>query len=274
MRVDTLEGMTALFVGCAAAFTAAERASPERARAPYFARARLTDWAYWPFSAFVTGNLTRIMTLGAFAAGAIALGYRGPLPALPGWLHARAAAGLGGWPVAAQLAVALVVGDLVNYWNHRLRHTRWLWPFHAVHHGPRTLDWLSSVRMHPIDDLIDNITVGLVVLGMGISLEAWLLTGPFLFFFNTWLHANVSWRFGWIRYLIATPAFHRWHHAEETAPRACNFAGVLPLWDLVFGTFHLPDQAPRAFGPGATEVPDGLVRQLAFPFVRWLRDRA
>jgi len=66
----------------------------------------------------------------------------------------------------------IVVGDLVNYWNHRLRHGRLLWPYHAVHHGPRALDWLSSVRMHPVDDLCDNVPVALVVLGLASFIQA------------------------------------------------------------------------------------------------------
>jgi sterol desaturase/sphingolipid hydroxylase (fatty acid hydroxylase superfamily) len=266
MRIDTVEGMAALFVVTGGAFTILERAFPERERAPLFARTRAVDWLYWPFSAFVTGNLTRAFTLGLAVVIAYAAGHRGPIADLPAWVRARSAAGLGALPLGVQVAIAIAGGDLIDYWNHRLRHTRALWPFHAVHHAPRRLDWLSSVRMHPVDDLCDNVLVGVAVLAAGVSLEAWLLTGPILFFFNAWLHANLPWRLGPLRYVIATPAFHRWHHADESAERSCNFAGVLPVWDLLFGTFHMPEASPRAFGPGATAVPEGLFAQLAFPF--------
>ena len=196
MRVDTLEGMTALALVTGAVSSALERGFPERSRASYLSRARWIDWAYWPFSAFVSGNITRAVTLGAAAALAFAAGYRGALDGLPAWAAARSDTLLGALPFWAQMAFAIVVGDLVDYWNHRLRHTRALWPFHAVHHGPAQLDWLSSQRMHPVDDLCDNVLVGLVLLASGVSLEAWLATGPFLFFFNAWLHANLKVRLG------------------------------------------------------------------------------
>ena len=263
--------MTALFVVLGAAFALLERGWPERPHERAFAKARLTDWVYWPFSAFGTGNLTRLLTVGTFGTAALALGYRGSPKELLPWLEGEGHFGIGALPAPAQLLLALLIGDLVNYWTHRLRHSRALWPFHAVHHSPRTLDWLASVRMHPVDDAIDNVTGGLVVLGMGTAPHIWLATGPFLFFFNMWLHANVPWRIGPLAYVIATPAFHRWHHAEETARTPKNFAGVFPVWDLVFGTFYLPAGKPETFGPGDTPVPGGLLRQMIFPFRRGLR---
>ena len=46
-----------------------------------------------------------------------------------------------------------------------------------------------------------------------------------------------------------------------------NFAGLLPVWDLLFGTFYLPQQVrPTAFGITGDPVPEGFVGQLAYPF--------
>jgi len=268
VRVDTIAGMLVVFVVAGALSALVERRWHALSRAPYFARSRLTDWVYWPFTAFVTGNLTRLVTLGALGCVVFALGYRGAPRGLLAWLETDRRFGLGWLPAPAQFFIALCVGDFVNYWNHRLRHTRWLWPFHAVHHAPRTLDWLAASWMHPVDDLLDNVGVGLVLLAIGTSPSVWLATGPFFFFFNMWLHANLSWRCGPLAYVIATPAFHRWHHAEGPSARPCNFADFLPLWDLLFGTFHLPDGLPSSVGPGDTPVPAGLLAQLAFPFRR------
>jgi hypothetical protein len=47
-----------------------------------------------------------------------------------------------------------------------------------------------------------------------------------------------------------------------------NFAGLLPFWDVLFGTYYMPrDRRPTVFGT-ATAVPQGLIGQLAFPFRR------
>jgi sterol desaturase/sphingolipid hydroxylase (fatty acid hydroxylase superfamily) len=62
------------------------------------------------------------------------------------------------------------------------------------------------------------------------------------------------------------PRFHRWHHTDESEARDKNFAGLLPLWDILFGTYYMPrDRRPASYGT-ATPVPTGLLGQLIFPF--------
>jgi sterol desaturase/sphingolipid hydroxylase (fatty acid hydroxylase superfamily) len=81
------------------------------------------------------------------------------------------------------------------------------------------------------------------------------------------LHANVSWGFGPLRRVVASPVFHRWHHTSEAEGLDKNFAGLLPIWDLLFGTFHMPrGRQPALFGIRAESVPTGLLAQLAYPF--------
>ena len=96
---------------------------------------------------------------------------------------------------------------------------------------------------------------------------------PFLGLYGILLHANVTWTFGPLRYVIASPAFHRWHHTSEEAGLDKNFAGLLPIWDLLFRTFYLPGQVPRVFGV-RDAIPDGFVGQMTWPFRRDSRRRA
>src|SRR5438477_457767 len=79
------------------------------------------------------------------------------------------------------------------------------------------------------------------------------------------LHANVRWTFGPLRYMLASPTFHRWHHTSEDAGLDKNFAGLFPIWDLMFGTFYLPRTQPTRFGV-SDPVPDGIIGQLVWPF--------
>jgi lathosterol oxidase len=79
------------------------------------------------------------------------------------------------------------------------------------------------------------------------------------------IHANVGWRFGPLRWVLATPQYHHWHHA--VAPVDVNFAVHLPVIDAIFGTLHLPgDRWPGAYGLAGGPVPDGYLAQLVFPF--------
>ena len=80
------------------------------------------------------------------------------------------------------------------------------------------------------------------------------------------IHANVRWRFGWLEWLVATPAFHHWHHANEGAESANkNFSVLLPWVDWVFGTMYLPGRLPRKYGIDEP-MPTHYVSQLAEPF--------
>jgi sterol desaturase/sphingolipid hydroxylase (fatty acid hydroxylase superfamily) len=80
------------------------------------------------------------------------------------------------------------------------------------------------------------------------------------------IHANVRWRFGPLEWLIATPAFHLWHHTLSE-PRDRNFASMLPVWDWMFGTHHLPKgQWPETFGIEEA-IPGSVAGQLLYPFL-------
>ena len=62
-----------------------------------------------------------------------------------------------------------------------------------------------------------------------------------------------------------SPRFHRWHHSRDVD---CNYAGVFPAWDLLFGTYHLPDEGPETFGVRGEQLPEGVWAQLAWPLRR------
>ena len=83
------------------------------------------------------------------------------------------------------------------------------------------------------------------------------------------LHANVDWSYGRLRFVVASPTFHRWHHTSEEEGLDTNFAGLFPFIDLAFGTFYMPSgRRPERFGVTGEAVPDGLLAQLAYPFRR------
>ena len=83
------------------------------------------------------------------------------------------------------------------------------------------------------------------------------------------IHANVRWRFGWLEWLVSTPAFHHWHHTRD-GPEYINknYAAIFPWVDKLFGTFYLPKkQWPVKYGIDAPMAP-GLAGQLLQPLRR------
>jgi sterol desaturase/sphingolipid hydroxylase (fatty acid hydroxylase superfamily) len=171
-------------------------------------------------------------------------------------------------PFLLQFAAFLVLADLLAYWNHRAFHTfSRLWRMHAVHHSSTELDWLSSVRVRPLNDAIGSAVVATPLLLLGFAPAALAAYLPFLTLYAIMLHANVSWSFGPLRSVIASPAYHRWHHSAEEQALDKNFSGLFPVFDLVFGTYYLPRELkPQRFGVVGEAPPSGFLGQMLYPF--------
>ncbi len=226
-----------------------------------------TDLIYW----FVTPVVTRTITFGGVVLAVVVLAIASGVKIQPDTGVDALVAGsrVGDQPRWLQAIEVLVLLDFMAYWIHRGFHRGWLWRFHAVHHAPRNLTWLSSVRLHPVNDLVPRVVQVVVLLVLGFDPAVLAGAVPVLAFYSLLLHARVPWRFGPLRFVIASPAFHRWHHTSQAEGRDKNFAGFLPIWDLVFGTYYLPtDRQPRRFGVDGEAVPEGFWAQLVWPFRR------
>ena len=170
---------------------------------------------------------------------------------------------LGFWP---QVVLYLLGSDLVMYTTHRLFHTARLWRFHAVHHSSEHLEWTSASRFHPVDQILHGAMSDIVMLLLGIPPEVLVWLMPFNVGTSALVHANLDWDFGPFRCVLASPVFHRWHHTSADRGGSSNFAGTFPLYDLVFGTFHMPaGQRPDAYGVDDPHFPSGFLRQLRYP---------
>lgn len=173
--------------------------------------------------------------------------------------------------VPAWLSVLLLflVGDFLQYWLHRWTHRGRLWDFHAVHHAPQQLDWHHAVRFHPVNYFVYIMPVKLLFILAGVPVWQVFVLGPLSVLYSVLLHANLNFTFGPLRYVLASPVFHRWHHSAEPEARDKNFAPTFPFYDLLFGTFYMPkDRLPGALGIAGNPVPKGIVGQMVYPFRR------
>jgi len=178
-------------------------------------------------------------------------------------------AAIAGQPLWLQAIEVLLLADLGFYLAHRAFHAvPALWRLHRIHHSIEEMDWLAAARVHPIDQIITKSASLLPCFALGFS--EWAI-GAFAIAYH-WhsllLHSNVRLGFGPLNWLIASPQFHHWHHAQDREAWDRNFAGQLALWDFIFGTAHLPrGRRPKAFGV-ADPVPAGYAAQLLHPFRR------
>jgi lathosterol oxidase len=73
-----------------------------------------------------------------------------------------------------------------------------------------------------------------------------------------------------LRWLVATPQFHHWHHSADREGVDKNFAVHLPVIDWLFGTFYLPTgKWPKKYGlTDGKRLPEWFTLQLLDPFRR------
>lgn len=238
-------------------FGALERRFASLPRRSIWRRERRIDFLYWFFSPIVTRAVS------AAAAGVVFI----LLSRLTG--HGLGSKWFGSQPLGLQWIEVLLGGDLIAYGSHRLFHRRPLWPFHAIHHSSESLDWLAAARVHPLNEAISRVLQLIPMFLLGFDARVVAGAVPLLTFYAIFLHANVRWDFGPLRYVIASPRFHRWHHTSEAEGLDRNFAGLFPFIDLAFGTFYMPaGRQPQTFGVLHEPVPAGFIAQLAYPFRR------
>ncbi len=170
-------------------------------------------------------------------------------------------------PVVLQAFIILLVMDCIQYWTHRMFHTMKFWKFHAIHHSPVNVDWLTAVRFHPVNLIIHSTCVYAIVFFIGFSPEAWAVLAPFNAIYSPLVHANLNWTYGPFRYLLASPVFHRWHHTHINEGGNKNFAPTFPFLDILFGTYYDPrDARPTVFGTPHDPISENILDQLAYPF--------
>ena len=172
-----------------------------------------------------------------------------------------------GQPYWLQILEVALLADLGLYFTHRMFHAiPLLWRFHQIHHSNEELDWLATFRVHPVDQIATKGVSLLPVFALGFS-DAAIAVFAFLYQWQAILvHSNISLGFGPLRWLIASPDFHHWHHSKEVAARDKNFAGQFSLLDVLFGTAYMPHgQVPSQYGID-DPLPSTYVAQLCHPF--------
>ena len=171
-------------------------------------------------------------------------------------------------PFLPQLLLCVLVADMAQYWTHRAYHeVPFLWRFHAVHHSVKTMDWLAGSRQHMLELIVTRVCVlaPLYILGFSeAAMNGYILIVGFQAVFN---HANVHLPWGPLKYLIVTPDFHHWHHASDDEAIDRNYAAHYAFIDYLFGTaVKSKNRFPERYGVVGDYIPEGFLRQQAFPF--------
>jgi sterol desaturase/sphingolipid hydroxylase (fatty acid hydroxylase superfamily) len=241
-------------LGSTLVFVFLEKLAPLRPDQPVFREAWQTDLQHFMVNHLLVGFV--LLAVNALVHHGIGWAVHGDLQdavrALPFWLA---------------LPLVVLVADLAQYVTHRAFHeVPWLWRFHAVHHSVKTMDWLAGSRLHLVDVIVVRAAVLAPIVWLGFDkavVDAYIVFAGTQAVFN---HANVRWRFGPLRHVLVTPAFHHWHHAQDDEAIDRNYAAHLAFLDRLFGTAVKSEREwPLRYGVVGDGVPDGWWAQTVYP---------
>ena len=152
--------------------------------------------------------------------------------------------------VGAAIGV-LVYEFLVYVWHRTMHRVHWIWrAFHQMHHSAERLDTFGAFWFSPLDMIGWTVLFSLSMTLAGFTPQAVTLVLLITTFLSVFQHANIRTP-RWLGYIVQRPESHSRHHARDL--HAGNY-GDLPVFDMLFGTFHNPPDfsAEAGFYPGAS----------------------
>ena len=164
--------------------------------------------------------------------------------------------------------VGFLVYDFLYYWFHRILHNiTVLWRVHSVHHSIEELNAVNDYH-HWLEDAL-RVPLILVPVSLLVRVDATVLIICIMIlrFMGQMTHANSKISYGFLRYVIAEPRFHRIHHSLEERHFEKNFAFMFPMWDVIFGTVYFPgrDEYPKT-GLADQREPRSVLSYVINPF--------
>jgi sterol desaturase/sphingolipid hydroxylase (fatty acid hydroxylase superfamily) len=147
-----------------------------------------------------------------------------------------------GWGgVLLGFAVYLVVMDLAEYLFHRAQHKiPLLWAMHSLHHSDEAFNVSTTIRHFWLDVVVKSFTIYLIV-GLLFKADPRIIgLYGLVSTYNYVAHMNVRLGFGRWAFLLNAPQYHRVHHSSRPQDRDCNFAALLPVFDVFTGAYRPP----------------------------------
>ena len=150
--------------------------------------------------------------------------------------------------ILAIIFVPLFLHDFWFYWSHRIEHkVPVLWAFHRLHHSDEHMNTSTWARDHFLQNawraFFSVFTLGTIVdLDLTEAGKAALYSNMFLAGLSLFYHSAIRARLPWLDRILVTPQVHRIHHSIDPEHYNKNFADALPIFDILFGTYHRPSK--------------------------------
>jgi sterol desaturase/sphingolipid hydroxylase (fatty acid hydroxylase superfamily) len=179
----------------------------------------------------VTDILGRVMTLGvAMISGGL---VREVIRAKTGFAVDPSAI-----PLVLQVVLYFFTYTFLDYWTHRVDHSRYFWPLHRYHHAAQDMSVINAGRSHPAAILSGTFIINMPLAVLGASPAVMVYVNVVVISIGFLIHSKIDSNWGWFgRYVIQSPNHHRLHHILCQKVPTGHFA-MAPVWDHLFGTWR------------------------------------
>lgn len=142
--------------------------------------------------------------------------------------------------------LAFFADDLSYYWFHRVsHHVRWFWASHVIHHSSQRYNLSTALRQTWTGNLTGGFLFWLWMPLLGFHPIIVMLMQQISLIYQFWIHTEAVNRLPRpVEFIFNTPSHHRVHHARDLKYLDKNHAGILIIWDRMFGTFKGEEERP------------------------------
>ena len=136
-------------------------------------------------------------------------------------------------------AVLFFAEDLTYYAFHRLSHERRVWwASHVNHHTSTHYNLSTALRQTWTGGIAGTWLLWLPLSFLGFPPAMVAIQKGISLVYQFWIHTEAIKRMPkWFEAVFNTPSHHRVHHARNARYLDANYAGILIIWDRMFGTF-------------------------------------
>ena len=136
--------------------------------------------------------------------------------------------------------------DFSYYWFHRSSHSiRYFWASHVVHHSSQRYNLATALRQTWTGGITGSFVFYLWMPLLGFHPVAILFMHSISLLYQFWIHTELIDSLPrWFEFIFNTPSHHRVHHSSDVKYLDRNHAGILIIWDRMFGTFVKEEEHP------------------------------
>ena len=148
-------------------------------------------------------------------------------------------------------AAIFLAEDLTYYGFHRLSHERrFWWAAHVNHHTSQHYNLSTALRQTWTGGLAGTWALWLPLAFLGFPPAMIAIQKGISLVYQYWIHTETIRRLPrWFEAVFNTPSHHRVHHARNPVYLDRNYAGILIIWDRLFGTYQPElDAEPCRYG--------------------------